>query len=209
MENNNLLIIIILVFILGYMVNSMCDGRLVEGVDDGVCSGKKDDEGWGTIEKDNFGNKLCIKCQTQGMGVNATGECTPCYNADDAMLGLDTNYNCKHYNANDNYYRAIYTVTGETDFYYKQSINPEGSCSQSGWGSAHTNDDDNSTCGKNRYCMKKNTENTKQPKEQQCHCFSIPLAQANSGFLAESSYYGEGYSDRAPPEKYVQCSTRN
>jgi hypothetical protein len=206
MKNNNLLVIIILVFILGYMVNSMCGGRLVEGAVVECNSSQPRNQGWGIMSTDDFGNKECVKCyENYGMGVHpGTGECVACR---DDNQGLDTNYNCITYNADD-YFQAKYSGDGGTgDYYYKQSKQTTGEgCSQDGWG------EDNafsffgdSTCSEGTYCMKNVTELSKRKSAQTCQCFDISSSQANSGFLAESSYFGQ-YGYRAPPERYIMCA---
>ena len=208
MDNN--FMVIILAFILGYMVKSMCGGRLVEGLG---CNPKTQprNQGYGTYYVDDKGNTGCRKCQEIGQAVGADGRCIEC-NGDNE--GLDTDFSCKQYPSNY-YYKANYTSDGEVNHHYEQSkksVKSRPVCTQHGWGDPKGEEDDNYTCNptfgyNNGYCMKKKSD-TRLQNEQECSCWDITKDQANNGFFVEYSYMG-GKGNRQAPEEYVQCSYNN
>ena len=205
MDNN--FMIIILAFILGYMVDTWVV-RLVEGFG---CDSKTQpiSEGYGTVVHDErAGSVDCIKCRHRGMAVNEHGKCVECIGTN---KGLGEDFKCKDYN--NNYYHATRKEDGEVNYHYEQLKKPSrATCTQHGWGNDGSGDDTNDTCnpwiGSNDgYCMKK-IKDTRGKNEQECSCWNLSTDEVNNGFWLESSYFG-GNGDRAPPEKYVECSYQN
>jgi hypothetical protein len=202
MDNNNLLVIIILMFILVYMVKSMCGGRSVEGL---ACNRDTHPikQGWGNVTSPT-GNDYCKKCREMGYAVNPTsGNCEPCQGDND---GLGADYTCKQYSG---YFKAehIPDTSGLGHDYYEQSKKAtDQSCTQHGWGKSGSDCDN--ILEESGNCMKKLSERGAK-EEQQCSCWvGLSDGEKNSGFWVESSYLG-GYGERKAPERYVQCNHNN